>query len=202
MVSAVLLGLLLQVSAPSASPALVPGETLLEVASAGEAKAVPDTAEFSAAIVTDETTATSALAANASAAQRLVAAVTSAGIADRDVRTSDLAVRPRYKPDKDGDDSDEIVGYRATNRLTVRVRDVEAVPLLVDGLIAAGANDLSGPSFDFADAGPLRARARADAVSKGRKQAADYAAALGMKVGRVLRISERSARDASGSDMS
>lgn len=187
--------------AQTAVTPLAPGETLLEVNATGDVKGVPDVAEFSTSVTSDGATAQAALAANSKVAQRLVGAVREAGVTDADVRTSDVSVGPRFRLDKDGDETDEITGYRASNRLTVKVRDVDAAPRVIDALIGAGATGLNGPSFDFNDDAPLKTKARADAVFQADRQARDYAAALGLRVARVLRISERSARNAGGSDI-
>jgi uncharacterized protein len=201
---AVLLGVMSVAPAALAQHVAAPierGETLLEVTATGEVRAVPDTATFITGIVTDGATAKAAMAANAGRAERLITAAASAAIAERDLRTSDLSVSPRYREDRNGNDSDEIIGYRARNRLTIRVRDVARAPAVVDALIDTGATDLSGPNFSFADPAPLIARARADAVRKAEQQARDYAAALGMRVARVLRVSERRASNDGGNDI-
>jgi uncharacterized protein YggE len=181
--------------------ALQPGETLLEVQAEGEAKAVPDIAEFTTGITSDGATAQAAMAANAAAADKLIGAIDGAGIAGADVQTSELSVHPRFRQDENGDDTDEIISYRAGNSLTVRLHDVSRAPELLDALFAAGATDLSGPDFSFADEALLTAQARADAVAKAKRKAADYADAFGMKVGRVLRVSERSARGGGGGEI-
>ncbi|UIJ44279.1 SIMPL domain-containing protein [Sphingomonas cannabina] len=188
-------------SAQTALTTLAPGETLLEVNAAGEAKATPDIAEFSTSVTSDGTTAQAALAANAKVAERLVGAVREAGVADADVRTSDLSVGPRYRPDKDGGETDEIIGYRASNRLSIRIRDIGAAPRVIDALMNAGATGLNGPTFSFSDDAPLKAKARTDAVAAAERQARDYAAALGMRIARVLRVSERSARHDGDNDI-
>jgi uncharacterized protein YggE len=71
------------------------------------------------------------------------------------------------------------------------VRSIAAVPRLVDALVEAGATNLSGPSFRFAHPEEVTARARTAAVGAARQQADDYARAMGMRLGRVLRVSER-----------
>lgn len=201
MVGSMFVAMTLAIAQTAPVPALQGGEILLEVSAEGEAKGIPDIAEFSTGVTSDGGTARAALAANAAVAQRLVAAIELSGIAARDVRTSSVSVRPRFRVEKNGEDSQAILGYRASNQLTVTVRDVAKAPALVDALTAAGATDLDGPSFRFADDVPLTARARGAAVAAARREAADYAAALGMRVGRVLRVSERAARSDGGSDI-
>lgn len=184
---------------------LTSGETLLEVQATGSAGAVPDVANFSTEVTSDGPTAAAALAANNVLANRVIAAARGQVGAARDaVRTDQLSVTPRYKPGRNGDDDDDnrqVIGYRATNRLSVRVTDLAGASKLVDALLAAGATGLSGPDFSFADEKPVTARARADAVRVAQREAADYASALDLRLGRVLRVSERSRSDNGASDI-
>lgn len=194
MVSGPLLAALaLAQSAPTAAPALLPGETLLEVSEEGEVRAVPDIARIEAEVVGEGATSREALARAADAAGAIVRAAAKAGVAARDVRLEPVSVRPRFKLDSDGDETDQRVGFRAEAPVRIRNVAVAAVPALLDALAQAGANELTGPYFGFADDRPLRARARNEAIAAAGREAADYAAALGKRVGRVLRVSERSA---------
>ncbi len=197
MVGLTIAAMLLQVQAPVATVA--PNETLLQVQAEGRATGVPDVAEFSSGVTADGATAAAALAANSVIAGRLIEAASAAGLPPTAVRTEQLGVRPRFRPDKDGDDSDEIVGYRATNQLRFRLTNVTKAPMVIDALFKAGATDLNGPTFDFADKEPLERKARENAVAAAKTEAADYAAALNVGISRVLRVSERSAQvDGSG----
>ena len=195
MVRIILTALTLIASIPVAAQQvrLEANETLLQVEAEGGVKAVPDVASFSTGVTSDGTSARAALDANSAVANRLISALRAADVPDIAMRTEGLTVRPRYKPDKDGDDSDEIIGYRASNNLKIRLIDISTAPGVIDALIRAGATDLSGPKFEFSDVAPLKKRARAKAVIAAGAEAADYAAALGMRINRVLRVSERSA---------
>ena len=184
---------------------LTSGETLLEVQATGSASAVPDVASFSTEVTGDGPTAAAALAANNANANKLIAAARQqVGAAREAVRTDQLSVTLRYKPGRNGDDDSDtrqIIGYRATNRISVRVTDLTGASRLVDALLAAGATGLSGPDFSFIDEKPVTARARADAVRVAQREAADYASALDLKLGRVLRVSERARSENGVSDI-
>lgn len=119
----------------------------------------------------------------------------------KDVHTDNLAVGPRYRQDKDGDDTEEILGYRATNRLKIRLTDVAIAAAVVDALAEVGATNLSGPTFSFADETAIKARARAEAVRNAQRQAVDYATPFALEIARVVRISERSADIRGGDDI-
>ncbi len=193
---------LLAAAAPVAAAAqnarleLRPGETLLEVQATGTHFSRPDIMRFEAGVVTTGPTARAASQANAELAERLVEALRAAGIAARDMRTSSLRVTARFD-ERQQRTTDEleprIVGYVARNTLEVRIRDLSRASAILDALIAAGANEVRGPSFMLSDEGPARRSARQRAIAAAREEAEDYAAALGMGVARVLRVSERSA---------
>lgn len=189
-------------AAQNAALELRPGETLLEVDATGTHASRPDVMRFEAGVVTTGRTAREASEANAALTRRLVDALRGAGIAASDVRTSNLSLLARFN-DRDQRSSEEleprIVGYVARNSLEVRVRDVSRASAVLDSLVAAGGNEVRGPYFSLADDTPARRSARQQAVAAARAEAEDYAAALGMRIARVLRVSERSGRVGEGS---
>ncbi|MFL9842610.1 SIMPL domain-containing protein [Sphingomonas sp. ST-64] len=180
---------------------LQPGEVLLEVSAEGSARATPDVLTVSIGVQNDGKTAAEAMAANARQANLLVAVVRSAGIAAKDAKTVDLRVEPRFAPAEGGGVSDAIIGYRSTNKLELILRNLSRAPDLIDALFKAGATDLDKIKLDFADRRELEGRARANAVAQAKLQAEQYAAALGQKVVRIVRVSERSAYGGGGSGM-
>ena len=197
--SLVVLALLLSLPASAQEARLLPNETLLEVEARGSVRAVPDQAEFSTGVTTDGRTARAAMEANAVAANRLIEAVTSAGLPTIDQRTSNLSVRAQYRKDADGDDTGEILGYRATNRLTLTVKDIAKAQFILDALAKAGATEVDGPNFSFRDDEPLKRSARHNAIAAASREADDYSGALGLRRSRVIRVSERAARSSEGS---
>lgn len=178
---------------------LRPGETLLEVDAEGEHFQRPDVMTVSAGVVTVGRTATAATSANAEAATRLIETIRAQGVAAADVRTTMLRVQPQFDAQDEEraereDRRPRITGYVATNRLEVRVRDIDRAPTILDALLASGANDVTGPEFALSDDTEARRTARRAAIVEATRQAEDYASALGMRITRTLRVSERSAR--------
>ena len=153
---------------------------------------------ISAGAVTTGGTVREASQANAVLMNRLIEAIRSQGITPQDMRTVDMRIAARFDErdrERAGDEQrrPRIIGYVASNRLRVRLRDLNRASALLDALLAAGANDVSGPVFELSDPAPARRLARQRAVEEARREAEDYAAALGMRVTRVLRVSERGA---------
>lgn len=183
------------VAAQDVAISLAPTEVLLKVEADGEHFARPDMMGVTAGVVTTGRTAKEALAANATLANRLLAAVRASGIEPRDVQTSQLSVSPQFERARAGGDEEEgvrrIIGYLARNRLELRLRDLTRAPDIINALFESGANEVSGPHFALQDPAPALKAARRAAVAEARGEAETYADALGMRITRVLRVSER-----------
>jgi hypothetical protein len=178
--------------------ALLPGEVLLKVEAEGEHLARPDLVGIRAGVVTTGPTAKDALAANAELANRLLTAVRAAGVQPRDIQTTNLSVTPQFAPNREEPDGEmdavrTITGYVARNTLSLRLRDLSKASEIVNALFEAGANEVAGPRFSLSDPAPAVRAARRAAIADARLQADTYAEALGMKVARILRVSEREA---------
>ena len=178
------------------APVLAMGGTLLTVSADGQVTREPDLAVFSAGVTSSGKTAAAALAANSADMTRVIAAVKRAGIADRDIQTSNLSLSPVYAPQRrlpDGTITPEqptIAGYRANNSVSVRQRKLDDYGKVIDALVNAGANEVNGPSFELDDPDPATDEARTAAIRKARARAELYARAAGLKVSRILSISE------------
>jgi len=175
-------------AAAQPAPVGVAAGTRLDIAATGEVSRVPDVAIVSTGVVTRAASAGDALAQNAARLERVRAALRRAGIAERDVQTSSVGLNPDYvyaegQPPR-------LTGYQATNQLTVRFRDIRVSGRIIDALVAEGANQISGPTLtiDRPEAALDEARTRALAV--GRARAELYARSLGLRVVRLVSVSE------------
>lgn len=166
--------------------------TRLDVVATGEVSRVPDVARISAGVVTVAPTATAALAQNARQMASVRAALKRAGIADRDIQTSSINLYPDYRQDTQGNNP-QIVGYRASNEVSVKFRDITATGKILDALVAQGANQINGPMLTIDKPEAALDEARTQALAAARARAQLYARALGKKVGRILAISEAGA---------
>ena len=166
--------------------------TRLDVVTTGEVSRVPDIARITAGVVTVAPTATAALAQNATQMASVRAALKRAGIADRDIQTSSINLYPDYRHDAQGSNP-QIVGYRASNEVSVRFRDIAATGRILDALVAQGANQINGPMLTIDKPEAALDEARTQALANARARADLYARALGKRVGRILSISEAGA---------
>jgi uncharacterized protein len=148
----------------------------------------PDQAQIDGGVASDAKTAREASDANNAAMGKVLLALKSAGIDEKDYQTSRLSLQPQYAPNRSG--PSPIVGYRATNRVTIRVRDVTKVANMIDVLVGAGANDIGGINFMVSQASKLLDEAREQAIADARRKAQIYARAAGVSVGEPISISE------------
>jgi uncharacterized protein len=162
--------------------------TRLDVSATGEATRVPDVAVITAGVVTRAATARAALEQNAARMERVRAALKRAGIADRDIQTSNISLNPEYRYVQD--QPPRLVGYSASNQLNVRFRDIAKSGDILDALVAEGANSINGPSLTIDKPEEALDEARAKALGVGRARAELYARALGMRVVRLVSVSE------------
>ena len=165
----------------------------ITVSGEGYVDAKPDMAAVTVGVVTQGSTAATALTDNSARMTALFELLKSLGIDQKDVQTTNLSVSPRYSvPDPAQPNSDRtITGYDASNDLTVRVRDLSRLGTVLDKFVTtAGANTMRGLSYDFATPEPLLDAARKNAVADAKRKADLYAAAAGIKLGAVQSIGE------------
>lgn len=162
--------------------------TRLDVSATGEVTRVPDIAVISTGVVTRAATATGALQDAANRMQRVLAALKRAGVADRDVQTSNVSLSPEYRYPEN--QSPQLTGYTATNQLTIRFRDIRNSGKILDALVSEGANQINGPDLTIDKPEAALDEARANAIAIGRARAELYARSLGLHVARVVSVSE------------
>ena len=175
-----------------AAPALAQTVPPPAISVTGEAtvQVAPDQAQIDGGVANDARTAREASDANNAAMGKVLLALKGAGIDEKDFQTSRLSLQPQYAPNRSG--PSPIVGYRAANRVTIRVRDVSKVANIIDVLVGAGANDIGGINFMVSQASKLLDEAREQAISDARRKAQIYARAAGVTLGEPLAISEQS----------
>lgn len=186
---------------------LGPDSALLSLSAEGRSRRAPDLALFTAGVVTQARTASAALAANAERMERVVAALRAAGIADRDIQTAAISLQPRHsnpeleaqlRARRSGEpyvppaepEMARIIGYEARNTVSVRVRRLNEMGRIIDTLVDQGANQVDGPSFTLDEPRAALDEARTEAIAEGQARAELYARAAGLRVARILSITE------------
>ncbi len=154
----------------------------------------PDLALFDVGVSTTAPTASAAITENARQMERVLARVRAAGVVDRDVQTTGINLHPQHsreRPTPDGVYSPpRIVGYNATNNVRVRYRRLKEVGGLLDTLVAAGANNINGPTFTIEDPAARVRQARDKALVAAELRANEYARRIGARSVRLLSVTE------------
>jgi uncharacterized protein YggE len=180
--------LLLAFAGSAAAQASTADGTLLSVSAHAEATRVPDVATISAGVVTQAADANAAMQANARQMDGVMRAIRAAGIAERDIQTSGINLNPQYRYAEDQPPA--ITGYQASNTVRVKVRDIGKLGRVLDALVASGANQVNGPSFEIDKPEAAYDEARRAALADAQARAKMYADALGVRVRRIVSIDE------------
>jgi len=157
----------------------------------GEASitSAPDIAVLQSGVTSQAKTARDAMSASAKLMSTVLAALKESGVAENDIKTSRLRLDPVRDPNKH---PTSIIAFEATSLLAVRLRDVNKSADILDKMIGAGANVVTGINFDVSETSKLLDQARAEAIADARRKAEIYAKAAGVSLGRPLSISEGS----------
>ena len=189
------LALLLTLVATTA-PDLVRAQTptegpVLRVRGSAEVRVAPDLAVVRLGIAEEEPTARGAQNAVNNVAGAILEAVRGVGIAERNVQTVRLVLSPVYSPRGPGDrEEPRIVGYRASNTVSVRVENLELVGQVIDAALDVGANQMEGVSFGLQDDQTVRQQALRQAIAEARGKANAMADALGVELEAIMAVTE------------
>lgn len=162
--------------------------TVLSISAEGKVTGRPDMATINLGVQTEAPTAQAALAANSQRMTALISALRRAGVAERDIQTSNVSVNPvqQYRENQ----PPLITGYQANNSVVAKVRAVATTGRVIDAAVNAGGNTVNGVYFSYQNPDAQMDAARRDAIQEARRRANLYAEALDMHVVRVISINE------------
>jgi uncharacterized protein YggE len=146
---------------------------------------LPDTVTLELGVSTAGTTAKGAMNANNEEAARVIAAIRGADISRDDIATEYVSLNPRTS-----ENGDEIVGYTASNVVTVTVHRLANAGAVIDAAVAAGANVVSGPSLSRDDSDALYRDALKQAVAAAREKAEALGEAGHFTIGSISSVAE------------
>ncbi len=196
--STALMAAILLASSMSFGLAEEPKPGSITVSATGSATVAPDMAILNLTVQREGKTARDALDANNSAMAGVLASMKEAGIEDRDLQTSNFNIQPRYfypKRRKDGQQKPpQITGYIVYYSLTVRIRKLADVGAILDKSVSLGVNSGGHISFTTDKPGPIIEMARKNAMSKAIAKANTLTESAGVRLGRIMEISEQNFR--------
>jgi uncharacterized protein YggE len=176
-------------AAQDATPVAGSSTAVVTVLGEGSVTVKPDIATVMIGVQVTKPTLPEAQSEATKEMNRVIKAITNAGISKDDIQTSYYSVNILQNYDNTGTPT-EVTGYQVSNQVNVTVRDLDKVGTLLDDVVAAGANSIYGINFGIADPSEAESQARAMAVADAKKRAEELAQAAGLNLGRVLSISE------------
>ena len=191
---AVLFALVLLPAATMAQAPEAQKPGLVSVTGEGSAQLAPDMAVVTLSVLRQERTARSALDANNRAMTEVLAAIRKAGIETRDIQTSNFSIEPQYVYPRSNDNKPvepQIVGYRVSNSLTVRVRDLTKLGGILDEAVSLGVNQGGQIQFTNDDPSGALTQARKAAMLDAIAKAKTLTEAAGVEIGRISLINEQ-----------
>ncbi len=164
-----------------------PGQTTrsITVSGNGAVSATPNQAVFTFGVSTQGKTAVQALSSNSTAMQKVIDALKGAGVASDSLQTASVSLSPVTS-----DQGDAIIGYTASNSVTVTIASIGKAGAIVDVAVNAGANQVEGPNLTVSDQSALYDRALKAAIADARSKAQVLADASGLHVGAVSSVRE------------
>jgi len=149
----------------------------------------PDIATIGAGVSTEARSAVEAMRMNALEMRRVINRIKELGVDEKDIQTSGINLNARYDYDRTNQ-KQVFRGYQVSNRVTVKLREIDQTGQVLDALVVAGATDLSGPSFSAEDDSAAKEQARNRAMERASSRAIAYANFAGYDAVKLLAVSE------------
>lgn len=167
----------------------------LSVPGEGKVLAKPDTALVNFAIITEEATSKAAQDANSSKSRAVTDFLKKHGLEDKDVKTTGYNIYPQYvypvyRIDNPETRPPTIKGYRVSQSFQVKIRDLDKASEIVDGLVTAGANDITQLQFAIDDLEKLKEEARALAIADAKEKAEKLEDQTGIRLEKIINFFE------------
>ncbi|OCB35337.1 hypothetical protein A5676_01690 [Mycobacterium malmoense] len=176
---------------PPSAPAPGANPRQVTVFGSGQVQGVPDTLTADVGIEFTAPDVTAAMNQTNDRQQAVINALTGAGVDRKDIRTTEVTLQPQFSnPGPNG--TATITGYRATNAITVKIHPPDAASRMLALIVGTGgdATRIKSVSYSIADDSQLVKDARARAFNDAKNRAEQYAQLSGLRLGKVLSISE------------
>lgn len=174
------------------APLADPQHRQISVTGEGQVDIAPDMATITLGVTNEAKEAGDAMAATSAAVTQMLTRLNDLGIAARDRQTRSLSLNPIWSNrSSSASGPSKITGFVASNAVLVRVRNLDSLGLIMDAVIAGGANDFNGLQFSVQEPGPLMDRARELAVADAMAKAHLLATAADVTLGPVITMSEQ-----------
>jgi len=163
------------------------------VSGRGEVTVTPDIATLRLGVEVQAVSVAIAQSQATEAMDKVMAALTANDVAEKDIQTQHFSIYPVTKWDKD-DEEQVIVGYRVTNTVSAKIRELDKAGTIIDAVAAAGGDfiRINGIDFSVDDPSAYYEEARAKAMADAKIKAGQLAELADAKLGKATYISESS----------
>jgi len=155
----------------------------------GRVVAKPDIAKVQLSIVTEALTSKLAQDDNSKKSKSITDYLKKQNIEDKDIKTTGYNIYPQYKYPQFGGQP-QITDYQVNQSIEIKIRDLDKVSNILDGLVSAGANQVNDLSFEIDNPDALKAEARAKAIADAKKKANELKSQVGISLGKIVNFSE------------
>lgn len=174
---------------------------VISVSGEGETFAVPDIALVTFTVSKDAKSMEEAQKTITETAKKAIAYLTEQGIAEKDIKTENYNTYPQYEwqratvacityPCPQPDGKNVLIGYSATQTVSVKIRKTDQAGTIVTGLGAIGVSNITGPNFTIDNDDAIKAEARTQAIADAKQKAEVLAKQLGVKLVRIVNFTE------------
>jgi uncharacterized protein len=169
------------------------GQQGLWVNGQGSVNVTPNIATLNLGVSEQAAKVADAQAQAATDMNNVMTALTSGGVATKDIATQYYSINQltQYNP---GTQQSTVTGYQVTNNVTVTVRNIAQTGAIIDAVAAAGgdATRFNGISFSVDDPTQYYTQARSLAMTDAKTKAAQLAGLAGVTLGKAFYIIENS----------
>lgn len=158
----------------------------------GKISAKPDIATVDFAIITEATISKAAQDLNSPKSKTVTDFLKKQGTDEKDIKTTSYNIYPQYSYPRPG--TPEIKGYQVSQGFEVKIRNLEKISSILDGLVSAGANNIINLGLSIDNPEKLKSEARAQAVADAKQKASELENQIGIKLGKIVNFSENSGR--------
>ncbi len=162
-------------------------ENTISISGEGKVLAAPDIGQVDLSVVSDASTVAPAQKDNTDKMNKIIQAMKSLGVEDKDLQTTNYSIYPRYQYSHG---KNEIIGYEVTQTLEVKIRNLDKVGDVLGQAASLGVNQVGSLNFTFDDPNALQSQARQKAIADAKQKAKDLAAGLGVSLGKIIGFSE------------
>lgn len=172
-----------------------PGNVIIFSASA-EIYVKPDLVLIDFSAITEAKNVAEALSKNAEKTNNIINYLKEQGIESKDIKTTSFNIYPRYEYNKVSDifpsGKRVLVGYEVQQTLQVKIRDLNKIGVIIEGVVEKGANEVGSLQFTIDKEEEIRKQVREEAIKKTKDKAKELASQLGIKLGRIINFNENS----------